>query len=157
GVSLFEEFKLLSSLVHASDRSGWDGSPAEKFTLIGGDFPGIQHVIYTISSKGAAKSLRGRSLFLQLLGDGVVRRILAHESLNLPWMNVVYMAGGNFVILAPADVEGVVPEIEVDVNSKLLHTFHGDISLSLACQPIEAGVIGQSEAFWQTYSTLKQR
>ena len=36
------------------------------FRLIGGDFSGVQRFIYTISSRGALKGLRGRSFFLEL-------------------------------------------------------------------------------------------
>ncbi len=56
--------------------SGCGPEPAPTFSLVGGDIPGIQRTIYTITSKGAAKGLRGRSAFIQLLGDAVVRRVL---------------------------------------------------------------------------------
>ena len=101
GVSLYDEFRALSALVHAS---GCADQPADRFLLVGGDIPGIQRTIYTITSKGAAKGLRGRSFFIQLLGDAVVRRILAE--LGLPETNVIYTAGGNFMLLAPAGAGG---------------------------------------------------
>lgn len=39
----------------------------ESFKLISGDISGIQQFIYTIPSKGALKSLRGRSFYLEIL------------------------------------------------------------------------------------------
>ncbi|MFA0774231.1 MAG: hypothetical protein KEFWMYNX_002269, partial [Candidatus Fervidibacter sp.] len=46
-------------------------SKTEVVLLVGGDITGIQRFIYTISSKGAAKSLRGRSAYLNLLCDAI--------------------------------------------------------------------------------------
>lgn len=143
GVSLYEEFKLLSALVHAS---GGSPQPNDAFTLITGDFPGVQRVIYLIASKGATKGLRGRSFFLQLLGDAVVRRLL--YEFHLPWTNVIYTAGGNFVLLAGAGVEEKVTEIGKEFNDRLLDSFSGDISLSLVYEPI-----GQEELYGDFFIT----
>jgi CRISPR-associated protein Csm1 len=46
-------------------------SEVEVALLVGGDITGIQRFIYTISSKGAAKSLRGCSAYLNLLCDAI--------------------------------------------------------------------------------------
>jgi hypothetical protein len=115
GVSLYEEFRALSALVHASRRGA---RPANRFLLVGGDVPGIQKTIYTITSKGAAKGLRGRSFFIQLLGDAVIRCLL--DRLDLPETNVVYAAGGNFMLLAPEGVEEKVGEIAGKINQALI-------------------------------------
>ncbi len=44
--------------------------------LVSGDFSGIQDTVYTISSKGALKSLRARSFMLELLTEHIVYEIL---------------------------------------------------------------------------------
>ena len=67
--------------------------------LIGGDISGIQKFIYTIASKKAAKTLRGRSFYLQLLTEAVLRFVLGE--LELPYTNVIYAGGGHFFLLAP--------------------------------------------------------
>ena len=151
GVSLYEEFKLLAALVAAS---GYEEQPADSFTLVAGDFPGIQDFIYTITSKGAAKGLRGRSFFLQLLGDAVVRALLAH--LGLPWLNVVYVAGGNFLLLAPAGVAEAVRERGKSINEKLLDHFRGDIALCLACETLAANQL-TGEGFKRQLESLKDQ
>lgn len=151
GVSLYEEFKLLSALVHAS---GCAPEPAAEFTLVAGDFPGIQRTIYTITSKGAAKGLRGRSFFLQLLGDAVVRALLGELGLTT-WLNVVYLAGGNFVLLAGPDAEGPVRERTNEINGRLLQSFWGDVSLVVGCQLIGAHEL-QGEAFLERWRGLKR-
>lgn len=69
------------------------------FLLIGADFSGIQSYIYQIISKYAGKSLKGRSFYLQLLSDAVVRFIL--KELDLFQANIIYNSGGGFYIIAP--------------------------------------------------------
>ncbi len=57
-VSIFEQWKAVAALVFASG-DNWRAGPAERFTLVGGDIPGIQEFVYTITSKGAAKVCAG--------------------------------------------------------------------------------------------------
>ena len=58
---------------------GWEDENFSPFLLIGGDLSGVQRFIYTISSKGALKSLKGRSFFLELLVDCVCPRSFVRE------------------------------------------------------------------------------
>ena len=143
-LSLYEEFKALAALVYASDGAE---TPAETVLLIGGDIPGIQDFVYTITSKGAAKGLRGRSFFLQLLGDAVVRRLIAE--LGLCWANVVYEAGGNLNLLAPDRPETLrqVCQIRQQVNEVLLQAFQGDMSLVLEYQVLPTAALFDAEQF----------
>jgi CRISPR-associated protein Csm1 len=133
GVSLFQQWKAIAALVFAS---GGAVRPAKDFTLIGGDIPGIQDFVYTITSKGAAKGLRGRSFFIQLLGDAVVRRILA--DLNLCSCNVIYDAGGNFIVLGPEETEAkeVIDRIRRQVNARLVEAIQGDTALVLEAMSV---------------------
>ncbi|MBM3188417.1 MAG: hypothetical protein FJZ90_06810, partial [Chloroflexi bacterium] len=81
--------------------------------------------------------MRGRSFFLQILSDALVRSLV--ERLGLCWANVVYAAGGNFQVLAPADSADEILAWEAEVNSTLLTHFRGDLYLTLAAQPCAAG------------------
>ncbi len=69
------------------------------FLLIGADFSGIQPYIYQIVSKYAGKNLKGRSFYLRILSDTIVRYLL--KELHLFQANVIYNSGGGFYILAP--------------------------------------------------------
>jgi CRISPR-associated protein Csm1 len=137
GVSLYEQWKGIAALACATG-AAWSDGPAGEFTLIGGDIPGIQDFVYTITSKGAAKGLRGRSFFIQLLGDAVVRRILA--DLGLCPANVIYSAGGNFVVLGPAGVQTdeAVERVRRQVNARLVEALQGDTALVLEAVPAAA-------------------
>ncbi|MDE3091734.1 MAG: type III-A CRISPR-associated protein Cas10/Csm1, partial [Chloroflexota bacterium] len=90
--------------------------------LIGGDISGVQDFIYTLTSKNAAKTLRGRSFYLQLLGEALLRYVL--RKLELPYTNVIYSGGGNFFLLAPLGAAERLPAIRQYITQTLL-THHG--------------------------------
>lgn len=69
------------------------------YLLISGDISGIQDFIYTIPSKGALKTLRGRSLYIDLLLEEFIDEYL--EQIGLSRANVLYSGGGHFYILVP--------------------------------------------------------
>jgi CRISPR-associated protein Csm1 len=105
-------------------------------SLIGGDISGVQDFIYTITSKGATSALRGRSFYLQLLTEAVVRFVL--DELELPATNIIYAGGGNFYILARALDLKKLPVVQQKI-SRLLYKHHGgDLYLALAGAEIKA-------------------
>lgn len=71
----------------------------EKFLLVSGEFSGIQNFIYTISSKMAMKSLRGRSFYLELFAEHIIDEILS--TLELSRINLLYSGGSHFYLLLP--------------------------------------------------------
>ena len=101
----------------------------DEFILIGGDISGVQSFIYTITSKGAAKSLKGRSFFLDLLNDTIARYIV--YKLELPITNVLFCGGGNFLVLAPASMEDKVRNIKDEIINILLESFEGNLYVVL--------------------------
>lgn len=102
-VSLYDYLKMTAAIA-VTLRNGAEKQQSEKpFLLIGADFSGIQQYIYTIVSKRAAKSLKGRSFYLRLLSDTIVRYLL--KELELYNANVIYNSGGSFYILAANNQE----------------------------------------------------
>jgi CRISPR-associated protein Csm1 len=89
-ISLYEHIKFLSCLAGA-------GSGDKPYLLVSADLSGVQGFIYTISSKGALKSLRARSFFLELLTNHIMYEILAADG-GIP-ANIVYAGGGGFSLL----------------------------------------------------------
>ncbi len=96
--------------------------------LIGGDISGIQKFIYTITSKKAAQTLRGRSFYLQLLTEAVLRFVL--NELGMPYTNVIYSGGGHFFLLAPVSAEEKLPALRKEITKKIL--IHHGTSLYFA-------------------------
>lgn len=99
-VSLYDHLKTTAAIaVCLFDFYQSKETSEEPFLLIGGDFSGIQKHIYQIVSKYASKNLKGRSFYIRLISDAIVRFIL--KKLNLYNANVIYNSGGGFYILAP--------------------------------------------------------
>lgn len=105
----------------------WQKAEPKPFLLIGGDLSGVQRFIYTLSSKGALKSLKGRSFFLELLTEFVVDRIL-EETKHLP-CNVIFTGGGHFYILGANTESSIqsVQKVRKEVNDYLFRAFNGDL------------------------------
>jgi CRISPR-associated protein Csm1 len=152
GISLYEEFKALSALLHASN--GAD-SPSDEVLIISGDFPGIQRFVYTVTSSGAAKTLRGRSFYLQLLGETMVRVIL--RELALPVTNVIYNAGGNFKILAPLEAEGILEDLHSEINERLLLLHQGELFLALVWVPVASEHLVDDDHFASAMASIAER
>lgn len=96
-VSLYDQASVMAALAVCLAAEDIDGE--RPLLLIGGDLSGIQNYIYQIVSKHAAKSLKGRSFYIRLLADAVVRVLL--DRLGLCRANVIYCSGGSFYVLAP--------------------------------------------------------
>ncbi len=146
-----------------ADYSGKAGSASAELLntdaalLVGGDISGIQDFIYTISSKNAAKTLRGRSFYLQLLTEAVLRFVL--KALGLPYTNVIYAGGGHFYLLAPLSAGAKLDEVRKSVSDRLIH--HHGVSLYLAIGsarvPLSGFRIGRFPAYWsEMHASLAQ-
>ncbi|NLY74348.1 MAG: type III-A CRISPR-associated protein Cas10/Csm1 [Firmicutes bacterium] len=92
------------------------------FMLINGDVSGIQDFIFNIPSKGAAKTLKGHSVYISLLTDALTRYLT--RQLNLKEANILYNGGGNFYILAPKVCEEKFVSLRKNISQQLLK-FHG--------------------------------
>ncbi len=108
-VSLFEHLKSTAGLAiclydhYTENESLWDKDSRWNPTLqedvdpvlmLCIDLSGIQKFIYDISSSKAAKSLKGRSFYLQLLVKSITNQILFDEDINLFYSNIIYVSGG---------------------------------------------------------------
>lgn len=116
--------------------------------LIGGDISGVQDFIYTLMSKDAARTLRGRSFYLQLLGEAILRYVL--RELGLPYTNVIYSGGGNFFLLAPVSAAERLPMIQRAVTQKLLAHHSAALYLALGATPVPANGFkrGEFKNYW---------
>ncbi|MCF8229525.1 MAG: type III-A CRISPR-associated protein Cas10/Csm1 [Bacteroidales bacterium] len=101
------------------------------FILIGGDLSGIQDFIYDVISKNAAKNLKGRSFYIQLLTESITHKIL-HE-LKLFKANLIYDAGGNFYILAPntEEVKTKLSSLKEDFINMIFNAHGSSIYLAI--------------------------
>lgn len=135
-ISLYDYAKTSAALaVCLYDISKEEKQTDKPFVLIGADISGIQNYIYQIVSKYAARSLKGRSFYLRLLTDAVVRFLL--DRLGLFKANIIYNSGGGFYLLAP-NTKVVAERLEEtikEIENKMYYA-HG-LSLYIAIDSIE--------------------
>lgn len=119
------------------------------YLLIAGDISGIQDFIYDIISKNAAKNLKGRSFYLQLLTESIIRTIL--NELQLFKANLIYGSGGSFFIVAANtdDNQNKLKRIRKNISEKIFSE-HGT-SLYLA---IECIAFGEDYIFGENNKTI---
>ena len=82
------------------------------FTLVGGDISGIQRFISNVSSRGALRSYRGRSFFIEFVQEVIVDKIL--EDIGLSRLHVYFIGGGHFYLIVPN-----ISEIEQKMNKSI--------------------------------------
>lgn len=116
--------------------------------LLGGSFSGIQKFIYSIATKKAAKTLRGRSVYIQLLTEVITRYIL--NRLQLPYSNVIYTGGGAFYLLVPLSAKDKIIELQAEITKKLLKSHGIGFYLSLGyCEiPFSGFRKGNISTYW---------
>ncbi|RLB33310.1 MAG: type III-A CRISPR-associated protein Cas10/Csm1 [Deltaproteobacteria bacterium] len=100
-----------------------------KYALVCGDISGIQKFIYNITAKGAAKGLKGRSFFLQLLSEASGKYIL--REFRYPLTNLLYASGGKFYLLIADLYEQEIKKISREINRELIKKYDAEIFLSL--------------------------
>ena len=100
------------------------------FLLYSCDISGIQNYIYTINGTDALKSLRARSLYLELLLENIVDELLYR--LGLSRCNLIYTGGGHAYLLLPntQKVKDGIMVFDKELKSWFLDEF--DISLYIA-------------------------
>ncbi|MBW1705826.1 MAG: type III-A CRISPR-associated protein Cas10/Csm1 [Deltaproteobacteria bacterium] len=160
-VSLFEHQKTTAALAaclycyHEEKRTLREqdirDKDDQKYLLFCGDISGIQSFIYQISSKGAYKTLKGRSFFIQLLAEMLARKYM--EEFSLSPTNILYVSGGKFYLLLPNtdSVTDELPELNNSINHELFKSFNGDIYVRTGQEPLSKGDLTR-----QTGRTLSQ-
>ena len=162
-ISLFDHLRVTAAiaeglyLYHAHEGTldrpdAFKDTDTAKWRLACGDFSGIQNFIYKITSKGAARALRGRSFYIQLLCDGVADDLL--RRLGLYPTARIYASGGKFFLLIPAHLEVALRASVADVNAALLKEFQGDVYLGLGVAEVRGRDFkgGHMGACWKAAS-----
>jgi len=141
-ISLFDHLKTSAALATCMylyfQENKLKFSDSEKcYLVVSGDISGIQNFIYRISSpeeaqKGMSKRLRGRSMYLNLINDAVLSRII--KDLELTWANVLFCGGGHFIAIVPntSQAQEKLDEIKSEINHLFLDKFNAELYLALS-------------------------
>ncbi|MFW6308926.1 MAG: type III-A CRISPR-associated protein Cas10/Csm1 [bacterium] len=119
----------------------------KQFLLLSGDLSGIQDFIFNIPTRKASKSLKGRSIYLELITEIVVRYIL--NSLSLKKANLLYNGGGNFYILLPYYRSEELDKLRKSISQKILTAHQGDLYLALDYITISPAEFDNFSEHWQ--------
>lgn len=117
------------------------------FLLFSCDLSGIQSFIYTTSGEKALKTLRARSLYLEILIEHIVDELL--ESLGLSRAQLIYTGGGHAYILLPntAASQEHLQTFRNRINQWFLKQFGTELYLAMAWQPCSGNeLMNQSES-----------
>lgn len=127
------------------------------YLLISGDISGIQDFIYTIPSKGALKTLRGRSLYIDLLLEEFIDEYL--EQIGLSRANVLYSGGGHFYILAPniEDTKKAIDKLQAKMNRWLMENIGINLYLAIGMAECSANNLMKSEAQGNLFATVNKK
>ena len=112
--------------------------------LLKGDISGIQNFLYQVLSDGAARQLRGRSFYIQLLTEAIAHWVL--RQFGLPIVNLLLASGGHFYILAPyTQANEKLAKLQTKISDKLWKLHQSDLSFILAGTPVTTGNFSPEE------------
>lgn len=147
GISLYDRARLTAAVaISLYHNHTHPPKTTEDLYLVKGDLSGIQTYIFDVVSDGAARSLKSRSLRVQLICRLAARYIL--EELELTPANLLFIGGGNFYLLIPAAkhttfVEKVIPDIENHVMDRTFFDLQAPekLHLFLGAEPDRKSVV----------------
>ncbi len=140
------DLKLILSDFHTLEKDAgevrqWDRDQelkrallSENLSLVAGDISGVQAFLYTLTSQGVARGLKGRSFYLSLLGEIAARWLL--RRLGLTIANLLYAGGGHFYILANRRQREELDGYRAELSRALLKHHRGDLYIALAQVPL---------------------
>jgi len=132
---VYDLFKSIAAVYDCLENA--DSGTDQKCLLVGCDFSGIQDTVYTITSKGALKTLRARSFMLELLCEHIIHEILLEVGSDRH--AVIYSGGGGFTLLLPNSQEIVnkISDYTKTLNKWTLEEFEGRLFIALDVMPFD--------------------
>ncbi len=142
-------------LFHSKDK---DFLKEDAFMLFSMDISGIQSFIYTISSKGALKSLRARSFYLEVMMEHVIDELL--EKLSLSRANLIYSGGGHCYLLLPNTdtIKQAIRSFESELNAWFIRNYQTSIYVATGCAPCSGMTLenGDNNSLAKAYHNVSQ-
>ena len=131
------------------------GEGKEKFLMVGCDFSGIQDTVYTITSKGALKTLRARSFMLELLTEHIIHEIIT--AVGASRHAIIYSGGGGFGLLLPnrsiakhnkeISIKKIIEEYSDVLNKWSLKEFSGRFFIAIDAHFFSSDALTSKEKF----------
>lgn len=127
------------------------------YLLVGGDISSVQKFIYTITSKGALKSLKGRSFYIELLAEHIVSTLLKELGLNR--CNLIFSGGAHFYLLSynTASAEQAIKKVKQRIDEFLFKEFKGSLQLHLEYVEFHPDEFKDASPIWVKLSEKLER
>ena len=131
-ISLYDNMKvteaIMACLLNCEDKS-------RAFTMVTGDFSGIQKYIFAIASANfgsVAKRLRARSFYVDIISKVFSQYVV--DSFGVGRANILLQTGGKFYCIVPSsgDIDEKLDSVRNEFDAYLFRTFHGSVSVNLA-------------------------
>lgn len=151
--SCIYEYFVENNITDYKDRLYENPNHDEKyFLLVSGDISGIQDFIYTISSKGALKSLRARSFYLEIMLEHIVDEILSQ--LNMFRCNLLYTGGGHFYLLLPntEKTKNVLKEAQEKINDWFINEFGNALYIAIVASEASSNDLNNTRDIFSSVS-----
>lgn len=158
-VSLYEYLRLASAIAACSAENTGESKHASA-AIVRGDFSGLQSFIYRITRPEAdtehvSKRLRGRSFYLSSLclvtADWLLRE------LGLPANCALFVGGGRFDLLVPADGWEKIQGLRHKLEGWLLEAFQGELGIQFASSPIMAADMADMRRVYERLDTALEQ
>lgn len=164
GISLYEYSRTTAAIVLClfDVHEEQDIHPKEQenpVLMVGGDLSGIQSYIYNVIGKMAAKNLKGRSFYLQILILDVLREL--RNTLSLFSSSVIYASGGGFYLLASNTKQNklALSKLEISLTDRIWDRHENSLFLAIASITLDrkSFINGGLSASWAGLSELLAR
>jgi len=148
-IPVYDLFKTAAALYDCLEK----GQKEEPFLLVTADFSGIQDTVYTISSKGALKTLRARSFMLELLTEHIIYELL--QASRSDKHAIIYSGGGGFSLLLPNTEDNVnaINDYRDILNRWAFTEFSGKLFIALDALECNKDKLKCKEAFKELRQT----
>ena len=158
-INVFEFLKLRSAFAQClydyNHHQSENTDDHLQFLMLCIDISGIQKFIYDIASNKAAKSLKGRSFYLQLLMDSLIQRV-THDTqvagFNTSIGHTIYASGGKAYLLLPncEEVQKCVVRLEKEAETNAYDIHAESLYILMDCV-----AFGYTNPQGQEKSTMK--
>ena len=151
-ISLFEYLKTTAAVADCQ-RRGENGN----LLLVGVGLDGIQGFCYDIVRNRAARSMKGRSFYLQMILDGLAHAILSHQEVQCSSGHILYARGGKMYLILPdaPQVQAALLKVKDRVRDQLWKD-HGT-SLFLFFEYVSSPALGENIFIETAWGDLEQK
>ena len=131
------------------------------YLLVSGDLSGIQDTVFTISSKGALKSLRARSFMLELLCEHICYELVTAcvvDDYKANRGHVIFSGGGRFCLLLPNNRENIdcIKHFRRVINDWAFEEFAGKLYVAISYIELDDNDIDKNR-FGDTWQKLSDK